>query len=67
MWYYLFCDAADRSEVSRSDFDDRLKWKDFTPECHPETPGFVVESCGELCPHYGKANPCEGNESAYQV
>ena len=61
VWYLLFCGETERSEISRSGLDSRLKWKDITPECHPETPGLVVESCGALCPRYGRLNPCEGN------
>jgi len=59
VWYLLFCGETERSEISRSDLESRFKWKDFTPECHPETPGLVVESCGALCPRYGMVNPCE--------
>ena len=67
-WNTLFCSERE------------MEWKDFVPEtfedvdhnsigigCDPDTPGYISDSCGELCPHYGNENPCEGNKSAFQV
>ena len=33
----------------------------------PDTQGYVEETCGELCPHYGNEDACKGNENDYHI